>query len=66
MRTTAFQCNIKYLHSTICLRPDFLVHLDEATTVVDKHTILVAAVQVHTEDEVQAFGVFQGSGELNT
>ena len=50
---------IIHVHSAISLGPNFLVHFDEATTVVDKHAVLVPVVDIHAKDEVECFGLSQ-------
>ena len=50
-----------HLHSSLRLRSHFLVHLDEATAVVDKHAVMTAILQVDTKDQVQRLRIFQSS-----
>lgn len=47
------------LHSTLGLGSDLLVHLNEATAVVDEHAVLVALVYIDAKDEVQRLGLTQ-------
>ena len=51
----------KYLHSSPCLWPNFLVHFDESGTVVYKHAVLISTLQVNTKDEIQRLRVFKRS-----
>ena len=50
-----------YSHASFKLWSGLFVHFDEATAVVHKHAVLVSSLYVHPEDEVQLFGLLQGS-----
>ena len=52
------------LHSTLCLRSYFLVHLDKAAAVVNKHAILISLLYIDAKNEIQSFWFFQRSTHI--
>lgn len=56
---------VYYLHSPLHLWSNFLVHFDQTTAVVHKHTIMGSILQVYTKNKVQKFGVLESSTRLH-
>ena len=51
-------------HSSVGLRPDLLIHLDESTAVVDKDAVLVATLNVDAKHKVERLRVPQCSAHM--
>lgn len=62
---TVSKVAVYYLHSPLHLWSNFLVHFDETTAVVHKHTIMGSILQVYTKNKVQKFGVLKSSTRLH-